>query len=99
MVFHKVITIKEMSSDLRISQSPIIYRNKNELDSPILNSFSNLVRFHLGTVAFGSLLIACLQLVRTILHFIEVIKIVSCVPFFGNDVLSALNAANNTECK
>lgn len=46
--------------------------NKNALDSPIGNSFSNLWRYHLGTVALGSFLIATVQFVRAILTYIQV---------------------------
>ncbi|XP_075226118.1 choline transporter-like protein 1 [Lycorma delicatula] len=46
-------------------------RNKNTVDSPILTSFSNLIRYHLGSVAFGSFLIAVIQLIRAILKFIK----------------------------
>ncbi|KAK6642070.1 hypothetical protein RUM44_013793 [Polyplax serrata] len=46
-------------------------RNKDELNSPIIHSFSNLVRFHLGSVAFGSFFIALIQMIRAVLSFIE----------------------------
>lgn len=46
-------------------------RNKNSVDSPILTSFSNLVRYHLGSVAFGSFLIALIQFIRAILKLIK----------------------------
>ena len=34
-------------------------------------SFYNLFRYHLGTVAFGSFIIALIQFIRMILHYIE----------------------------
>ena len=46
-------------------------RNKDQLGTPILTAFGNLVRFHLGTVALGSLLIALVQIVRAILSYIQ----------------------------
>ncbi|XP_037042642.1 choline transporter-like protein 1 [Bradysia coprophila] len=46
-------------------------RNKSELNSPIATSLLNLVKYHLGTVALGSLLIAIVQLVRAILKWVE----------------------------
>lgn len=49
-----------------------MYRNKNELDAPILTGFSNLFHYHMGTVALGSLLIALLQFVRSLLRFVDV---------------------------
>lgn len=47
-------------------------RNKGHMGSPIGQSLQNLVRFHLGTVAFGSLLIALVQLVRVLFKALEV---------------------------
>ncbi|XP_021924894.1 choline transporter-like protein 1 isoform X2 [Zootermopsis nevadensis] len=46
-------------------------RNKNNLGFPVSKSFFNLVRYHLGTVAMGSLFIALVQLARTILAAIQ----------------------------
>ncbi|KAJ6645857.1 Choline transporter-like protein 1 [Pseudolycoriella hygida] len=48
-------------------------RNKNDLHSPIAVSFSNLVKYHLGTVALGSIIIAMIQLLRALLKWVEVI--------------------------
>jgi uncharacterized membrane protein len=33
--------------------------------------FGRLVRYHLGTVAFGSFIIALVQLIRLIMHYVE----------------------------
>lgn len=49
-----------------------VYRDKKELDSPIYNSFYKLIRHHLGTAAFGSLLIAFIKFIRTILSVFQV---------------------------
>jgi Plasma-membrane choline transporter. len=46
-------------------------RNKSNLGYPIFKSFYNLVRYHLGTVAMGSLIIALVQFVRAILAAIQ----------------------------
>ncbi|XP_046671719.1 choline transporter-like protein 1 [Homalodisca vitripennis] len=46
-------------------------RNKSQLGSPIGTSFSNLVFYHLGSVALGSLLIALVQLARIVLKFLQ----------------------------
>ena len=46
-------------------------RDKSDLKLPILGSFKRLVIYHLGTVAFGSFIIALVQLVRMILAYIE----------------------------
>ena len=37
----------------------------------VTSAFWRLVRFHLGTAAFGSFIIALIQLVRLILAYIE----------------------------
>lgn len=47
-------------------------RNKNNLESPISRSFWNLIRYHLGSIALGSLLIASLQMIRALLKFLQV---------------------------
>ncbi|KAJ1528839.1 hypothetical protein ONE63_007213 [Megalurothrips usitatus] len=46
-------------------------RNKDHLDAPISTSFYNLVRYHLGSIAFGSLLIALVQMARTVLAWLQ----------------------------
>ncbi|KAK9502789.1 hypothetical protein O3M35_011495 [Rhynocoris fuscipes] len=46
-------------------------RDKDSLVSPIQRSAYNLIRYHLGSVALGSLFIALFQLVRAILKAIE----------------------------
>lgn len=46
-------------------------RNKSKVDSPICTSFKNLIRYHLGTVAFGSFIIALVQLIRAIFKSLE----------------------------
>ncbi|XP_041359407.1 choline transporter-like protein 1 isoform X2 [Gigantopelta aegis] len=46
-------------------------RNKNELSWPIAVSIKRLIRYHLGSVALGSLLVAIVSLIRHTLSFIE----------------------------
>ncbi|KAG5877891.1 hypothetical protein JTB14_005130 [Gonioctena quinquepunctata] len=46
-------------------------RNKSRLDSPISDSFQNLLRYHLGSVALGSFLIATIQFLRVLLKAVE----------------------------
>ncbi|PSN43901.1 hypothetical protein C0J52_03676 [Blattella germanica] len=46
-------------------------RNKNNLGFPVVRSTFNLIRYHLGTVAMGSLVIALVQLVRTIIAAVQ----------------------------
>lgn len=47
-------------------------RNKKTLDSPIRRSFSYLLRFHIGSVCFGSLLITLVRIIRIIIAFLKV---------------------------
>lgn len=47
-------------------------RNKTNMNGPINRSFVNLIRFHLGTVATGSLLIAVVQIIRLLVKTIQV---------------------------
>ncbi|XP_018567705.1 choline transporter-like protein 1 [Anoplophora glabripennis] len=46
-------------------------RTKSKLDSPVCHSFCNLTRYHLGSVALGSFLIATVQFLRVILKILE----------------------------
>lgn len=48
-------------------------RNKKKLGFPVLHSFTTLIRYHLGTICFGSLLIAIVQIMRVLLKAIQVI--------------------------
>ncbi|CAO1437826.1 unnamed protein product [Diamesa serratosioi] len=46
-------------------------RNKKKLGFPVLQSFTTLIRYHLGTICFGSLLIAIVQMMRVLLKGIQ----------------------------
>ncbi|XP_050517151.1 choline transporter-like protein 1 isoform X1 [Diabrotica virgifera virgifera] len=46
-------------------------RNKASLGTPFIASASNLIRYHLGSVALGSFLIATVQFMRVILKLVE----------------------------
>ena len=49
-----------------------ILRDKGSVGiQTVISAFWRLVRFHLGTAAFGSFIIALIQLVRIILAYIE----------------------------
>lgn len=47
-------------------------RNKSKLHLPILMSFGHLIRYHLGSICLGSIIIATIQLLRIILKWTEV---------------------------
>lgn len=47
-------------------------RNKSKLNLPVLKSFGHLIRYHLGSICFGSTIIALFQFFRVILKWIEV---------------------------
>ena len=49
----------------------IFIREKNGLHILILQSLWRLVRYHLGTVAFGSFLVALVQFIRIIMKWVE----------------------------
>lgn len=46
-------------------------RDKNHLGAPILISIKNVIRYHLGSVAFGSFIIAVIKLIRFIMKQVE----------------------------
>ncbi|XP_067121136.1 choline transporter-like protein 1 [Centruroides vittatus] len=46
-------------------------RDKSKLGSPILTSTKNVVRYHLGSIALGSLIIAIIKLIRFIMKQVE----------------------------
>lgn len=46
-------------------------RTKSKLDSPIARGFSNLLRFHLGSVCLGSLLITLIRILRMIVDGVK----------------------------
>ncbi|CAG9855650.1 unnamed protein product [Phyllotreta striolata] len=46
-------------------------RNKSALGTPVLQSAENLIRYHMGSVALGSFLIALVQFARLLLKFVE----------------------------
>lgn len=46
-------------------------RNKASLDTPVIESAGNLIRFHLGSVALGSFLIATVQFFRILMKLLE----------------------------
>jgi solute carrier family 44 protein 1 (choline transporter-like protein) len=48
-------------------------RNKSNLGSPLLNSFYILVKYHIGTVALGSLILAVINFIRFVLKLVQVI--------------------------
>lgn len=51
-------------------------RSKDKLDSPITRGFSLLLRFHLGSVCLGSILITLIKILRMIVEGVKVTRIV-----------------------
>ena len=47
-------------------------RNKSKLSMPMMRSFGHLIRYHLGSICFGSLIIAIIQFIRFICRLVEV---------------------------
>ena len=56
---------------MKILQFIFCFREKSGLHVLILQSYWRLVRYHLGTVAFGSFIIALIQFVRMIMKYVE----------------------------
>ena len=46
-------------------------RDKKKLGFPILRSVWRFIRYHIGSVAFGSFLVALIKFVRIVLKFVE----------------------------
>lgn len=51
--------------------------DKEKIRSPILTSFKNLVRYHLGSICLGASLITIVKVVKTIVELIRVILDIS----------------------
>ena len=47
------------------------FREKSKVSFPVVRGIWWVFRYHLGTVAFGSCIIAIIQLIRTILAYIQ----------------------------
>lgn len=45
-------------------------RDKTKLDSPILSTFNDLVRFHLGSVCMGSMIITYIKILRMLIKIL-----------------------------
>ncbi|KAK6180571.1 hypothetical protein SNE40_012702 [Patella caerulea] len=80
-------------------------RNKDDLNWPISKSYKTMIRYHLGSIALGSLLIALVQFVRLIVSFIDgrlrgkenpvaqvLLKMLSCCLWCFEKFLKFLNA-------
>ncbi|XP_033307400.1 choline transporter-like protein 1 [Bombus bifarius] len=46
-------------------------RDKKQVSLPVVKSFGYLIRYHLGTVAFGALIIGIVRLIRAIISFVQ----------------------------
>lgn len=51
-------------------------RSKNKLNSPMKRAFSHLVKFHIGSVCLGSVVIAITKIVRTLVNHLKVKKVI-----------------------
>ena len=49
----------------------LCFRVKSKVSFPVVRGIWWVFRYHLGTVAFGSCIIAIIQLIRTILAYIQ----------------------------
>ncbi len=49
----------------------LLHRTKDSLGVPILSSIWRLIRYHLGSVALGSFIIAVIKFLRAIMYYVE----------------------------
>lgn len=70
LVFHKVL-ILIISRVLKWPFMRKFVRDKSRLGFPIAKSVGYTVRYHLDSLAFGSLLIAIMKFVRMLFNYIE----------------------------
>ena len=52
-------------------RNALLNRTKSSLGFPIFKSLVRLIRYHLGSVAFGSFLVALIQFIRIIMKYVE----------------------------
>ena len=57
--------------DKKVYVNFLSFREKSGLHFLVLQSYWRLVRYHLGTVAFGSFIIALIQFIRMIMKYVE----------------------------
>jgi len=46
-------------------------REKRRLSLPVVKGFGYLIRYHMGTVAFGALIIGIVRLIRAMISFVQ----------------------------
>lgn len=61
------------------------FNKNNVLTCSLGRSFTNAFVFHLGTVAFGSLIIAIIKMIRTVVSYVE-----SKLKLYDNDLTRCL---------
>jgi solute carrier family 44 (choline transporter-like protein), member 1 len=66
-------------------------RNKSKLNLPIVTTFAHLIRYHLGSISFGSILIAAVQFVRAFLKWVEVSNFIKYIFMFFIQKLPSKN--------
>jgi solute carrier family 44 (choline transporter-like protein), member 1 len=52
-------------------------RSKDKLNSPMKRAFSHLVRFHVGTICLGSIIITIIKIIRGIIENLKVIQLLT----------------------
>ena len=76
MVFYKVVGIwNKVNGALLLNwehkNCPLLNRDKSRLTCPVAKSIGYAIRYHLGSLAFGSLLIALMKLIRMLFNYFE----------------------------
>lgn len=49
----------------------IFNRDKKRLSLPVVKGFGYLIRYHMGTVAFGALIIGIVRVIRAMISFVQ----------------------------
>lgn len=63
--------VDALSQFILASSAAIWYFAQDNCHRPVMKSFYRAFRYHLGSIAFGSLLVAIVQMIRLILYYVE----------------------------
>lgn len=66
-------------------------------NSPILKSLKRVLRFHMGTIALGSLIIAIIQFIRAMVKYIEEVRTQRCATPLLQSCVCGRAAGERTE--
>lgn len=55
----------------KIDQKLYFNRDKRRVSLPVVKGFGYLIRYHMGTVAFGAMIIGVVRLIRAMISFVQ----------------------------